>query len=130
MADRPRVGDLYIGAMEGYTCRPMMYVYEDCLLSLKKASKMSPGTVIHTCGISNFTDSFFADQAISHHNTFTSLTDSSSSLPSLNSSTELAGPTAMSSPVSRKQIQHQPSKQLKLLNINTQSINNKKSRSS
>ena len=79
-----------------------------------------------TCGVPNFTDSFFADLEIDHQNTFAHLSDSSNSLSSLNSSAELAGPTAMSSPISRKQIHHQTSKHLKLLNINTQSINNKK----
>ena len=77
-----------------------------------------------SCRVPNFTDSFFADLVIDHQNTFAYLSDSSNSLSSMKSSSELAGPTAMSSPISREQIHYQMPKHLKLLNINTQSIKN------
>ena len=67
----------------------------------------------------------FADLEMDHP-LLSYLSDSSSSLSSVNRSAELAGPTAMSSRISRKQFHSQTSNHLKLLNINTPSINSKK----
>ena len=79
------------------------------------------------CGIPNFTDSFFAGCAAKVDNTYSCLSQTnSSSLLSLDSGTEIHGPIAMSSPISKKSLQAKTSKPLRLLNINTQSINNEK----